>query len=65
MSENGNENDGDRGLTVRWRIADWERIEQAAKALGEREHLRITPTDIVRSGALRRAEEILSAHSAA
>lgn len=50
----------DRGLTVRWPAADFERIEAAARLLGDREHIDITPTDIIRSGAIRRAEEILS-----
>lgn len=46
--------------TVRWMIADYEAIEQAAKVLAAREHIEITPTDIIRSGAIRRADEILA-----
>jgi uncharacterized protein (DUF1778 family) len=60
MSDVRNESQGDRGLTVRWKIADYELLEEAARVLGQREHLSITTTDIIRSGALRRAEEILS-----
>jgi len=50
----------ERGLTIRWKIPDWERIQAAAQALSEREHFPVSPTDIIRSGAMRRVEEILS-----
>jgi hypothetical protein len=45
---------------IRWLPDDWKKVEEAARVLGEREHLEITPTDIIRSGALRHAAEILN-----
>jgi hypothetical protein len=41
------------------------KIEEAARKLGEREHLNVTISDVVRSGALKRAEEILATFEAA
>lgn len=46
--------------TVIWDGEDWEKLEKAAQALNEREHLTLGAVDIIRSGALRRAEEILT-----
>lgn len=51
--------------TVIWQGDDWEKLEKAARALNEREHLNLAPVDIIRSGALRRAEEILGAATVA
>jgi len=63
MTEHGKQEP--QSHTVRWPQEDWERIKDAARALGEREHIPITPTDIIRSGAIRRADEILTAAQAA
>lgn len=49
-----------RNHAVRWKAADWERIEEAAAKKGAEEHLDLTPTDIIRSGALRLVAEILA-----
>lgn len=66
MSDKDNEpTQAERGLTVRWRVADLDRIAAAARALGQREHIDVTVTDIIRSGAIRRAEEILDAQQVA
>lgn len=50
----------DRPHTIRWDLSDWERLEEAARVLGERQHLDLAPVDIIRSGARRFADEILS-----
>lgn len=59
MSEGDKEDGLVRPHTVRWDREDWEKLVAAAKVLNEREHLDLAPVDIIRSGALRRAEEIL------
>jgi hypothetical protein len=51
--------DSGRKHTVIWKDEEWDKLERAAAALGEREHLGLAPLDIIRSGAIRRAEEIL------
>lgn len=47
-------------LSVAVTPTDLETIERAAKALSDREGVSITVSDLVRSGALRRADEILA-----
>ena len=49
---------------IRWLPDDWKKVEEAARIVGEREHMEITPTDIIRSGALRWASEILAGTNA-
>ena len=48
-------------LSVAVTPTDLETIERAARALSEREGVSITVSDLMRSGALRRANEILAA----
>jgi uncharacterized protein (DUF1778 family) len=52
-------------LSVAVTPTDLETIEKAARALSDREGVSITVSDLVRSGAMRRAEEILAAVEAA
>jgi len=49
-----------KGLTIRWDGDLYERIEQAARVLSEREHLDVNTTDLIRRAVRREVEEILS-----
>ena len=49
--------------TIRFTPSQWERIEAAAAAFSEHTGMRIDAVEVVRSGASRRAEEILEAHT--
>lgn len=44
---------------MRWSGEDWRKMEDAAKAMSERTHIPVGPTDIIRAGAKRFADEIL------
>lgn len=60
MSDTDKNGELEKGLTIRWKGPEWERILQAAETLSEREHFRHTPTDVIRSGAMRWVEDILN-----
>jgi hypothetical protein len=53
-----------RALTVRWKPDDWRAIEEATKALNERDHSDLTPTDFIRMASRKLAAEIVSAAAA-
>jgi hypothetical protein len=59
MTEPVKQESDEKVHAIKWRGEEWDRIELAARALTEREHFTVTPTDIIRSGAARRSEEIL------
>lgn len=46
--------------SIRFTPSQWERIEAAAAAMSARTGMRIDAVEVVRSGADRRAEEILN-----
>lgn len=45
-------------LGIRWDAADLERMERAAALLSEREHFRVTVTDVIRRGTRRELDAI-------
>jgi hypothetical protein len=45
---------------VRWKAVEWELFEAAADEFSKQQHMtKTTPTDVIRSGAIRRSVEIL------
>lgn len=58
MAEDDKE-DRYRKHTLLWKREDWERVEQAARTLGQEVHADVSVPDFVRGASLRRAEEIL------
>ena len=50
-----------RKHTIVWDPDDWERIEEAARAKAEQEHMDLAALDIIRAGTRRYVEEILGA----
>ena len=48
-----------RKHTLLWKPGDWERVEQAAKALGEQAHVEVSPPDFIRGTVLRRVDELI------
>ena len=44
---------------VRWRAGDMERLKRAARVWSERDNLQLSVADVVRSGALEKADTIL------
>lgn len=47
-----------RVLGIRWDAAELERLERAAELLSEREHFRVTMTDVIRRGTRRELDAI-------
>lgn len=45
---------------VTWEPEDWQRINEAMQVWGDREHLNLTPADVIRSGTRRFCDEILN-----
>lgn len=54
-----------RKHTVLWKPEEWDRVEQAAKALAEQAHVAVSAPDFIRGAVLRRAEELLGPIQAA
>ena len=50
---------------VRWDGDSWAQIVEAARIQTEREHYKVTPTDLIRQGTMRRIGEILASSAEA
>lgn len=48
-----------RVLGIRWDTSELDRLDRAAALLSEREHFRVTVTDVIRRGTRRELEAIL------
>jgi hypothetical protein len=57
---NTDHDDDLKARTIRWKPEDWQAIEDATRALNERDHSDLTPTDFIRMGARKLAAEVLS-----
>ena len=44
---------------VTWEAEDWQRILEAVRIWGEREHVSFTPADVIRSGTSRFVDELI------
>jgi hypothetical protein len=54
----------DRIHSVRWDRAVFERLERAAEVWSERDHISVSAADVIRTGAIKRADDILGPASA-
>lgn len=55
--------DDDLKHTLRWKPADFRRVEEAAKMLGDSIHAEVSVPDFMRGAVMRRADEILGTPS--
>jgi hypothetical protein len=49
-----------RKHSVLWPNEDWEALEKAARLLGEREHIPVSPVDLIKGSTMKRVHEILA-----
>ena len=64
VKENPPTEDEGRRHTVRWKSGEWDLLERAAEKLAAERRERVIPTDLIRAGALLRAEQILTNEAA-
>jgi len=53
--------DKNRPRGVRWTPSEWRRIQEAVAKLAEQQERRASASEVIRTGTLRRVEEILGA----